>query len=90
MKTLKDRTIQQWDDFIISFEVTGTEKPLALCIKDDNEELFYAPMQKNWDVYTIEAEEEVFSALDKGEYTYSVRIQEKPKTTIGKGKLTIE
>ena len=90
MKQLKHHIIPEWDDLCISFEIKGTEKPLVFCIKDDNEELFYAPMQKNWDVYTIEAEEEVFSALDKGEYTYSVRIQEKPKTTIGKGKLTIE
>lgn len=90
MKTLKDRTIQQWDDFIISFEVTGTEKPLALCIKDDKEELFHTPMEKNWSVYATIVDEDVISSLDKGDYTYSVRIQEKPKTTVAKGKLTIE
>ena len=90
MKNLQDKTVQYWDDLTISFEIKGTEKPIVFCIKDNNEELYYAPMKKNWDVYTIEVEEDVFSSIDKGEYTYSVRIQEKPKTTIGKGKLTIE
>lgn len=90
MKTLQDKTIQYWDDLTISFEIKGTDKPIVFCIKDDKEELYYSPMNKNGDVHTIEVEEEVFSALDKGDYTYAVRIQEKPKTTIGKGKLTIE
>lgn len=90
MKKLQDKTVQYWDDLTISFEIKGTDKPVVFCIKDDKEELYYAPMKKNEDIYTIEVEEEIFSALDKGEYAYSVRIQEKPKTTIGKGKLTIE
>ncbi len=47
MKQLQDKIVEYGDDLTISFEITGTEKPLVFCIKDDNEELFYAPMQKN-------------------------------------------
>lgn len=42
------------------------------------------------DKYCVECDSEALNALDKGEYTYSIRIEEKPKSTIAKGKLTIE
>ncbi len=89
MKELKSHTIQKGDDFISSYSIKWN-KNVVFCIKDDNEELLYQPMKKNEDVYTIELDEDVFDALDKGKYTYSIRIQDKPRTTIGKGSLTIE
>lgn len=89
MKELKSHTIQKGDDFISSYSIKWN-KNVVFCIKDDNEELLYQPMKKNWDVYTAEIEEDLFDALDKGKYTYSIRIQDKPRTTIGKGSLTIE
>lgn len=91
MKKLKDHIIPSWDDFCISKEIRGAgDKNISFCIKDDSEELFYAPMTKEWDIYTIEIDEDIFEAFDKKDYTYSIRIQDKPVTTIGQGKLTIE
>jgi hypothetical protein len=90
MKELKSHTIQKGDDFISSYSIKWLDKNIVFCIKDDNEELLYQPFKKNWDVYTIELDEDLFDALDKGKYTYSIRIQDKPRTTIGKGSLTIE
>jgi len=91
MKELKSHTIPKGDDFISSYSIKWLwDKNVVFCIKDDNEELFYQPMKRNDDVYTIEIDDDVFDAIDKGNYTYSIRIQDKPRTTIGKGSLTIE
>lgn len=91
MKQLKHIIIPKGDDFISSYSIKWLgNKNVVFCIKDDNEELFYQPMKRNEDVYTIEIDDDVFDAIDKGKYTYSIRIQDKPRTTIGKGSLTIE
>jgi hypothetical protein len=91
MKQLKHHTIPKWDDFYISKEIRGAgDKTIVFCIKDKGEELYYAPMSKEWEVYTIEMDDDIFEALDKGDYDYAIRIQDKPIRTIWKGKLTIE
>lgn len=91
MKQLKHHTIPKWDDLCISKEIRGAgDKTIVFCIKDKGEELYYAPMSKEWEVYTIEMDDDIFEALDKGDYDYAIRIQDKPIRTIWKGKLTIE
>lgn len=91
MKQLKPHIVPKWDDLYIEKEIRGVgDKIITFCIKDKEEELFYAPMSKEWEIYTIEVDEDITKALGGGEYTYSLRIQDKPVRTIGQGKLTIE
>lgn len=92
MKQLKDHIIPQGDDFSVSYKIAGADgKNLVFSIKDGKEELYTHPMEiKGNDVYHVECDSDAFGALDKGDYTYSIRIEDKPRTTIGKGSLTIE
>lgn len=90
MKPLKHRIIPRWDGLEISYEIKGTDKPIVFCIKNPEEELYYAPMENEDGVYKIEIDEDMIDSIGSGEYTYSVRIQDTPKRTVGQGKLTIE
>jgi len=91
MKILKNIIIPPGDGLEKEYEIKGDDwKNIVFCIRDTDEELFYAPMTKEDGKYCIEIEEEMIQAIWKWEYTFSVRIQDSPKKTVWQWKLTIE